>query len=317
MRKTCSGLTAGSGHASLPKASSASPSAAARGIPWTFPLGEVSGVFRSPWASNQSTPPAPWVAARPPSVPSAIEWSPPRTIGTEPSLATAATTTGDALAGVLDLGEEACTRVSGRGRLRRPRSRRCPSPTHSSPSARQAVVQARVADRGGPHVHAATACAEVERAADDCELSFVHGEEANQPVPRSVPLTARARACQGTRRRPILCPPRGEVAQLVEHTAENRGVAGSIPALATRPCRHQNAKNDVRAGATVPRTSLGQDPRRARPGRQGRRRRCPLRAPGRLRSRPRRGGRGACRAGPRSASRPRARTRRWRGRPAP
>ena len=25
----------------------------------------------------------------------------------------------------------------------------------------------------------------------------------------------------------------GEVAQLVEHTAENRGVAGSIPALAT------------------------------------------------------------------------------------
>ena len=27
--------------------------------------------------------------------------------------------------------------------------------------------------------------------------------------------------------------PIGEVAQLVEHTAENRGVAGSIPALAT------------------------------------------------------------------------------------
>src|SRR6266851_2867879 len=29
------------------------------------------------------------------------------------------------------------------------------------------------------------------------------------------------------------CGPPGEVAQLVEHTAENRGVAGSIPALAT------------------------------------------------------------------------------------
>jgi hypothetical protein len=27
--------------------------------------------------------------------------------------------------------------------------------------------------------------------------------------------------------------PSGEVAQLVEHTAENRGVAGSSPALAT------------------------------------------------------------------------------------
>ena len=30
---------------------------------------------------------------------------------------------------------------------------------------------------------------------------------------------------------------RGEVAQLVEHTAENRGVAGSIPALAITPSR--------------------------------------------------------------------------------
>jgi hypothetical protein len=29
----------------------------------------------------------------------------------------------------------------------------------------------------------------------------------------------------------------GEVAQLVEHTTENRGVAGSIPALATPECR--------------------------------------------------------------------------------
>jgi hypothetical protein len=29
----------------------------------------------------------------------------------------------------------------------------------------------------------------------------------------------------------------GEVAQLVEHTAENRGVAGSIPALAISPKR--------------------------------------------------------------------------------
>src|SRR5689334_3347020 len=31
--------------------------------------------------------------------------------------------------------------------------------------------------------------------------------------------------------------PRGEVAQLVEHTTENRGVAGSIPALAISECR--------------------------------------------------------------------------------
>ena len=37
----------------------------------------------------------------------------------------------------------------------------------------------------------------------------------------------------------------GEVAQLVEHTAENRGVAGSIPALATslaRLCQGLNGR---------------------------------------------------------------------------
>src|SRR5207237_508158 len=37
-----------------------------------------------------------------------------------------------------------------------------------------------------------------------------------------------ARACA------ILCTLKGQVAQAVEHSAENRGVAGSIPALATR-----------------------------------------------------------------------------------
>ena len=83
------------------------------------------------------------------------------------------------------------------------------------------------------------------------------------------------------------------------------------------PLRLFWAKNDVRAGATAPRTSLGQDPKRGRLGRQGRRRRLPPGAPGRPRSRPRRDGREACRVEPRSASRPRARTRRWRGRPAP
>jgi hypothetical protein len=33
----------------------------------------------------------------------------------------------------------------------------------------------------------------------------------------------------------------GEVAQSVEHTAENRGVAGSIPALATLACGPRGA----------------------------------------------------------------------------
>ena len=50
---------AGSVQRSLSKRPSVSPIAAASGIPCTLPLGEVSGVFRSPCASIQSTPPTP------------------------------------------------------------------------------------------------------------------------------------------------------------------------------------------------------------------------------------------------------------------
>ena len=59
MRTTRSESSAGSGQASLANVSGSRPSAAASGMPWTLPLGEVAGVFRSPWASNQSTPPGP------------------------------------------------------------------------------------------------------------------------------------------------------------------------------------------------------------------------------------------------------------------
>ena len=53
------GSTAGNGQASLSNPGPASPSAAASTIPWTFPLGLVSGVLMSEWASIQSTPPGP------------------------------------------------------------------------------------------------------------------------------------------------------------------------------------------------------------------------------------------------------------------
>ncbi len=68
--------------------------------------------------------------------------------------------------------------------------------------------------------------------------------EAHRPVDR-VPLELpgacrRARARGSGRvseaRGPATLPRRGEVAQLVEHTAENRGVAGSSPALAIPTC---------------------------------------------------------------------------------
>lgn len=59
--------------------------AAASTIPWTLPVGLVSGRFRSPCASSQIAPPGPAARASPPSVPSATEWSPPSTSGRYPS----------------------------------------------------------------------------------------------------------------------------------------------------------------------------------------------------------------------------------------
>ena len=56
----------------------------------------VSGVFRSPCASNQSDAPGPRRAPSPPTVPSAIEWSPPSTSGTAPPSASGATSAADA-----------------------------------------------------------------------------------------------------------------------------------------------------------------------------------------------------------------------------
>src|SRR5581483_12336094 len=59
-------------------------------------------------------------------------------------------------------------------------------------------------------------------------------------------------------RPPLDWPSRGEVAQLVEHTAENRGVAGSSPALAislpvapVRNDRHLVARSGVEETACV------------------------------------------------------------------
>src|SRR5581483_6671275 len=84
-----------------------------------------------------------------------------------------------------------------------------------APELRDPLLEAGVADRGGPHVDAAPAGAEVEAGADDCDGLCFGGH-----APRLGRPAARLRAP-------------GEVAQLVEHTAENRGVAGSSPALAT------------------------------------------------------------------------------------
>src|SRR5215218_4456741 len=56
------------------------------------------------------------------------------------------------------------------------------------------------------------------------------------PAPRSsaAPMTATESTRERLNGRAATLRRQGEVAQLVEHTAENRGVAGSIPALAMR-----------------------------------------------------------------------------------
>ncbi len=48
-----------------------------------------------------------------------------------------------------------------------------------------------------------------------------------------VPFTPEPYGGGSPEERPLHFPSPGEVAQLVEHAAENRGVAGSSPALAT------------------------------------------------------------------------------------
>ena len=170
---------------------------------------EVSGVFRSPWASNQSTAPGPRTDASPPSVPRAIEYRPRgRWASARPP--PSPPPRGDALAGLLDLVEETRLRAPARRRLG---DRRLDVPPVRAPDAElpQAIVRVRVADRGGPHVDPAPPRA---------------GSSAAPMMATFLSLPS-ATAREATLR----C--RGEVAQLVEHTAENRGVAGSIPALAT------------------------------------------------------------------------------------
>ena len=80
------------------------------------------------------------------------------------------------LASLLDLHEEARTRVARRGRLRNRRLDVAPVKAFET-EPREAVVQTRIANRGRAHVDATASGAQVERSPDDCELSFPHGGE--------------------------------------------------------------------------------------------------------------------------------------------
>src|SRR4051812_22138969 len=67
----------------------------ASGMPWTLPLGLDSGVFMSAWASSQIRPALCSRSRKkcetPLTVPTATEWSPPRTTGTPPPESVSAT----------------------------------------------------------------------------------------------------------------------------------------------------------------------------------------------------------------------------------
>ena len=166
----------------------------------------------SEWASIQSTPPWPCTEASPPSVPSATEWSPPSTSGSRASPRRLGDPGGDQLARVVDLGKESCALVAERRRFG-DRGLHVPLVANLVAETDQPLLEPRVADRRRPHVDPAPTLPEIERGADDRDFALrLHAEN----------LTGRAATLSRL----------GEVAQLVEHTAENRGVAGSIPALA-------------------------------------------------------------------------------------
>ena len=154
---------------SLAKRPSVRPSAAASGIPCTFPVGRVSGVFRSPCASSQSTPPTPRARREPAERPQrdgvvAAEHERQRVL-----LERERDEPGDAAARGLDLGQVARARsvssvASEHGSLD-------VAPVEDVVADRgEPVVEPRVADGRRTHVDAAAARAEVERGADDRDL---------------------------------------------------------------------------------------------------------------------------------------------------
>jgi hypothetical protein len=150
-------------------------------MPCTLPLGEVSGVFMSVCASNQITPPGPpCAAARPPSEPTAIEWSPPRTSGSAPRLDDALDLAGELLAGRLDRVPVAAGRVALVERLGQA-GVDVAAVGQGVAEGGHLLAQLRVADRGRAHVDAATARPEVERRADDGDAAGgigTHGAQA-------------------------------------------------------------------------------------------------------------------------------------------
>ena len=118
-----------------------SPARPPAGMPWMLPLGDVSGVFMSPWASNQMSPifwpRSRWKRETPAIVPIAIEWSPPSTTGMRPLASARAHPVAQRLAGGADLAPGTCSRGSpGSLRLLDRRPSTSPASRRRSPASR-------------------------------------------------------------------------------------------------------------------------------------------------------------------------------------
>ena len=169
----------GRGAAQVHQVGSPRPSATASGMPWMLPEGLVSGVFMSPWASNQMRPillallaveprrrrrscPSRWSGRRPARPACGLlrarrrpgRAAPRRSRGS-PSGTSAADRPGSCVSGMRD-------------------ARRRPRPRPRSPARAGACSRPAAADRGRAHVDAAAAGAEVQGHADDGDAAVFH-----------------------------------------------------------------------------------------------------------------------------------------------
>ena len=157
-----------------------------------FPVGLVSGVFMSPWASNQMSPifflfRSRWNCDAPAMVPMAIEWSPPSTIGMRPSASTPATTSRRA-AQVWRISFRYLSFGSPGSRVSGDRDLHVAVVGHVVAELADAGVDLGPAERRRAHVHAAAAGAEVEGNADERHLrcGVIAVEDASTPLRESV-----------------------------------------------------------------------------------------------------------------------------------
>ena len=154
------------------------PRATASGMPWMLPLGLVSGVFMSPWASNQMRPMRSSLLAW--NARDARRWCPWRSSGRRPAppagarrRAPASTSSRTRLAGLADLAQVLHPRIAGVVRLL-DGDVDVARVVDLVAQRAHAGVDVGDAEGGRPHVHAAAPGAQVQGHADERDLLAGH-----------------------------------------------------------------------------------------------------------------------------------------------